>query len=128
MLFRTMSLRGKLLVYFLLFALVPFFLAVYFGLSRFEATLITREVENARNLTILAGDALSRALDRALSEAIVLAQTLRGGLFKDQIEKALRDAVERDPVLASASLVNGQGVQIADSGGLGIGEDKSQTD
>ncbi|MGC8778832.1 MAG: cache domain-containing protein, partial [Candidatus Caldatribacteriaceae bacterium] len=126
--FKIHTLKGKLLFFFLLFGLVPFFLVVSLGLTRFDATLTEREVDHGKNLATSIGNTVSTSLANSLEEVVLLAESLGKAASPEEQSDILKRAVEENPILASASFVDQNGIQRADSGGLGIGEDKSQTE
>jgi methyl-accepting chemotaxis protein len=122
------SLKGKFLALFLVFALVPFFAVAYLALTRFETVLTEREIGNGENITRSVGGTCSTFLSNALEEAVLLAESLGRMASSEEQNAILKKIVQENPLLASASFADAKGIQVADSGGLGIGEDKSQTE
>ncbi len=119
------TLKGKLLAYFLLFTLVPFFLVVYLGVTRFERTLTEREIANGKNLTIALENNLIHFFHSFLEETNLVAKALEERGENGEKGALLKKFVENEPLFISASFTDSEGIQIADSQGRGIGEDKS---
>ncbi|NSW76230.1 MAG: methyl-accepting chemotaxis protein [Candidatus Atribacteria bacterium] len=125
---RFSTLRGKLITLFLLFALVPFFVVAYFGLTRFENALLEREIVNGKNLTRSVANTIEAILRNNLVQIKILAQELGFLTSTEEANRLLADFENTNLLIASVSLTDTNGIQIADSQGKGIGEDKSDTE
>lgn len=122
------TLRGKLIALFLLFALVPFFVVTYFGLTRFENALLEREIVNGKTLTRSVANTIEAILRNNLLQIKILAQELGFLPSTEEANRVLADFDNVNVLIASASLTDENGIQIADSQGKGIGADKSTTE
>ncbi len=125
---RLTTLKGKFAFLFLLFALVPFLVVTYLSIARFQSALLEREVENGKNLTKSVSGTIEAILHNSLVQIRSLAQGLGRVTTTEEAERELVDFVSTNPLIASASLTDTSGIQIADSKGIGIGEDKSATE
>ncbi|MEN3186313.1 MAG: methyl-accepting chemotaxis protein [Atribacterota bacterium] len=122
------TLKSKLVTFFLLFALVPFFAVTYLGLTRFQSALLEREMENGKNLTRSVANTIEAILNDNLGYIKILARELGFITSTEEINRILRDFASSSPLIASVSFTDEKGTQTADSKGLGIGEDKSTTE
>ncbi|GEM_PF-328875 len=124
----SLDLRGKFLAFFLVFALIPFLIVVYSGITRFDQTITARELENGRNLTASLGKYVMKTLHDVTEATLLLSESLGKTSGDEAKSTILREFIERNPLFSSASFANSQGVQVADSHGNNLGEDKSQTE
>ncbi|MDK2897640.1 MAG: methyl-accepting chemotaxis protein [Candidatus Atribacteria bacterium] len=125
------SLRGKLLIWFLVLSLVPLAALAYFGLNQFEKNLLEKEIAGDSLLTAQIGESLALILNQAIEHAQSLSQNyyiLQEEVGPEKKSEVLAEMVRRYPIYLTASLVDTDGVQIADSDGKNLGADKSQTE
>ncbi|MGC8778493.1 MAG: methyl-accepting chemotaxis protein, partial [Candidatus Caldatribacteriaceae bacterium] len=125
---RFWGLRGRLLFFFLLTSLVPLVVVVWFGLRNFETALLAGEIRNAREITRTVGMNLGNTLSRNIEYLLLLGKNydiISPEVPPEEKSKVLTQFVSDHPLLASASLTDKEGTQIADSGGKGLGEKKS---
>lgn len=129
--FKFKSLRSRLLFWFLILSLIPLLTLAILGITEFQDTLLDQEIENDKVIALEMGKTLSIMMDEGLGHAHFLTQNYYiMNPDSDVAEKSavLKDFVSNHTVYATASLVDSQGIQIADSHDNGIGEDKSSTE
>ncbi|MGQ9746490.1 MAG: methyl-accepting chemotaxis protein, partial [Candidatus Caldatribacteriaceae bacterium] len=123
-----MGLREKFVLLFLLFGLLPFFAVVYFGMQRFQTTVVTNQEENIAALAEEGADLLSISFYDFLKEAYLTALALSKAQTPEEITTTLKEVDDENPLIVSASFADSSGIQVADSQNLGIGKDKSSTE
>ncbi|MEN3184824.1 MAG: methyl-accepting chemotaxis protein [Atribacterota bacterium] len=124
------GIRGRLLLLFLLVSLVPLALLTWLSGSRFQRTLVHRELDNAAIIVQKIAHELASTLSRNIEYALFLAQDFRirsSGSSHEERSQVLAEFVRNHPLVLSASFLDASGIQVADSQGI-VGEDKSDLD
>ncbi|WP_369017734.1 methyl-accepting chemotaxis protein [Thermatribacter velox] len=128
---RKKSLKGKLLVWFLIFALAPLGALAYFSSQSFIKTLAEHEMTNYRAASQLLGKNLADFLGNTARAVAMLAEdaTLSANNVPSQKKlRKLEKLVSENPLYLAASLTDSEGKIAIDTQGVGIGQDVSGRD
>jgi len=125
------SLKGKLLVWFLVLALAPLGALSYFAAQSFMNTLVEHQIDEYRLASQLLGKNLAEFLSNAAEAVKLLAEDYTISSSEVPSGKKLRKLeklVNQDPLYLAASLTDSEGKIIVDTQGQGIGTTVSDRD
>ena len=112
------SLKGKLLVWFLVLALAPLGALSYFAAQNFMNTLVERQIDEYRLASQLLGKNLAEFMNQTALTVEVLSKT--HDITSDEVSpeeklERLKAMVDQNPLYLAASLTDSEGKIIVDT-------------